>query len=337
MRSFQIRGKLDGALVESPMAEPVEGEVRLKIAYVGICGSDLHYYFDGANGAFVVKEPLIPGHELSGVVDLDPSGEFKVGTKITLHPAKFGEVQPGLEDKRHLWPSGGYLGSASTWPHTQGAMSEYFIARKDSIRILPDSISLNLAALAEPLGVAIHAINVAGSVKDKEVLVSGSGPIGLMVIAGAKVLGARNVTATDVIDSALTRAKDLGANSVINVSSTNIPENSFDVVFECSAAAPALTSALLAVKRAGIVVQVGMMSAELQKIGIAPVVAKEIQIRGSFRFNSEIDDAISMLSKNEWIGKAISHTFPLEEVIPAFEVAKDSGKSGKVLVQVSAI
>ena len=125
MRSFQIRGKLDGALVESPMAEPVEGEVRLKIAYVGICGSDLHYYFDGANGAFVVKEPLIPGHELSGVVDLDPSGEFKVGTKITLHPAKFGEVQPGLEDKRHLWPSGGYLGSASTWPHTQGAMSEY--------------------------------------------------------------------------------------------------------------------------------------------------------------------------------------------------------------------
>lgn len=333
MLSFQIKGKLDGSLTESPLPVPNSSEVRIKISYVGICGSDLHYYFDGANGAFVVKEPLIPGHELSGTIDLDPSGEFAVGSKVTLHPATFGESIPGLENKRHLWPGGGYLGSASTMPHTQGAMSEYFIARKDAIRLLPAGLSLKIAALCEPLGVAIHAINVAEGVEGKEVLVSGSGPIGLMVIAACKVLGAKRIVATDVLDSALLRAKELGADEVINVTKSSPAENTFDLVFECSAAAPAVSGALQWLKRAGILVQVGMMGAAPQQIAIAPLVAKEIQIRGSFRFNTEIDDAIEMLASNEWIGKAISHTIKISEVISAFNIAKDSAQSGKVLVQ----
>lgn len=333
MLSFQIKGKLDGSLTESPLPVPNSSEVRIKISYVGICGSDLHYYFDGANGAFVVKEPLIPGHELSGTIDLDPSGEFAVGSKVTLHPATFGESIPGLENKRHLWPGGGYLGSASTMPHTQGAMSEYFIARKDAIRLLPTGLSLKIAVLCEPLGVAIHAINVAEGVEGKEVLVSGSGPIGLMVIAACKVLGAKRIVATDVLDSALLRAKELGADEVINVTKSSPAENTFDLVFECSAAAPAVSGALQWLKRAGILVQVGMMGAAPQQIAIAPLVAKEIQIRGSFRFNTEIDDAIEMLASNEWIGKAISHTIKISEVISAFNIAKDSAQSGKVLVQ----
>lgn len=333
MLAFQIRGKLDGALVEVATPEPKVGEVRIRISYIGICGSDLHYYFDGANGAFVVKEPLVPGHELSGVIDFDPSGVLRQGTKVTLHPATFGQVQPGLEEKRHLWPNGGYLGSASTTPHTQGAMSEFFIARKDAIRILPDALDLESAALSEPLGVAIHAINVAGGVKGKDVLISGSGPIGLMVIAACKVLGAKSICATDLLTSALDRAKELGASEVINVKESKLPESAFDIIFECSAAAPAVSSALVAVRRAGILVQVGMMGAEPQAIAMAPLVAKEIQIRGSFRFNTEVDDAIAMLNQNQWISKAISHTFELKDAIEAFNIAKDASQSGKVLVK----
>jgi L-idonate 5-dehydrogenase len=332
MLAFQITGKLLGEVVELPKPEPLVGEVRIKVAYVGICGSDLHYYFDGANGAFVVKEALVPGHELSATVDFDPTGEFISGTKVTLHPATFGTCEPGLEDKRHLWPGGGYLGSASTNPHTQGAMSEYFIARKDALRILPEELSLDVAALAEPLGVALHGINIAGEVKGKDILISGSGPIGLMVIAASKILGANSITATDVLDSALVRAKDLGATSVFNVANQKLPDNSFDVIFECSAAAPAISAAMVAVRRAGIIVQVGMMGASAQELLLAPLVAKEIQLRGTFRFNTEVDDAIEMLSQNEWIGKAISHTYKLDQVIEAFEVAKDSARSGKVLV-----
>jgi L-idonate 5-dehydrogenase len=75
MKAFLIRGKLDAGIEEITTPEPAQDEVRIKVAFVGICGSDLHYYYDGANGAFVVKEPLIPGHELSGTIDLDPSGE----------------------------------------------------------------------------------------------------------------------------------------------------------------------------------------------------------------------------------------------------------------------
>jgi len=332
MLAFQITGKLLGEIVEIAKPEPEVGEVRIKVAYVGICGSDLHYYFDGANGAFVVKEPLVPGHELSATVDFDPSGELIVGTKVTLHPATFGTCEPGLEDKRHLWPGGGYLGSASTNPHTQGAMSEFFIARKDALRVLPDALALEVAALAEPLGVALHAINISGTVKDKDVLISGSGPIGLMVIAASKILGAKSITATDVLDTALARAKELGATDVVNVAKEKLLDNSFDVIFECSAAAPAISAAMVAIRRAGVIVQVGMMGAKAQELVLAPLVAKEIQLRGTFRFNTEVDDAIKMLSDNAWIGKAITHTFKLDQVIEAFEVAKDSAKSGKVLV-----
>ena len=335
MRAFQIQGKLDGKVLDIPTPEPGMDEVRLKISYVGICGSDLHYYFEGANGAFVVKEPLIPGHEISGTIDLDPSGRYKSGTKVTIHPATFGNCEPGLEDLPHLWPGGGYLGSASTWPHTQGAMSEFFIVKREKVRILPDSLDLEVAALAEPLGVALHAINIASGVKNKEILVSGSGPIGLMVIAAAKVLGAKSIIATDVLTNALERATSLGANKVINVSENQIPANSFDLVFECSAAAPAVTSALNGVKRGGTVVQLGMMGAQGQNIGVAPLVAKEITWKGSFRFNHEVDQAIEMLAANSWIGQAISHTFDLRDAIQAFEIAKDSAKSGKVLVRIN--
>jgi L-idonate 5-dehydrogenase len=156
-----------------------------------------------------------------------------------------------------------------------------------------------------------------------------------MVIAAAKVLGAKSITATDVLKNALERATNLGANKVINVSENQIPANNFDLVFECSAAAPAVTSALNAVKRAGTIVQLGMMGAQGQNIGVAPLVAKEITWKGSFRFNHEVDQAIEMLAANSWIGQAISHTFDLSDAIQAFEIAKDSAKSGKVLVKVN--
>ena len=332
MKAFLINGKLDAALTEIETPSPAADEVRIKIAFVGICGSDLHYYYEGANGAFVVKEPLIPGHELSGTIDADPSGEYPVGTPVTVHPATFGKSEAGIEDKPHLWPGGGYLGSASTWPHTQGGMSEFLIMKKSSVRILPSTLSLRSAALAEPLGVSLHAVNVAGGVKGKKVLVSGSGPIGILTVAAAKVSGAREIVATDLLPAPLERAKKLGATSVIQIGKEVIPENYFDVVFECSGAAPAISAALVAVRRGGVVVQVGMLGAGNHAIAIAPLVAKEIQLHGTFRFNNEVDEAISVLANNDWISETVTHVFPVEEAVEAFAVAKDSENSGKVLV-----
>ena len=335
MKALYINQKLELAIIEKPIPEPGKNEVRVKISHFGICGSDLHYYYEGANGAFVVKEPLMPGHEVAGYVDLDPSGELSNGTGVTIHPATFGNVEDGIEDQPHLWPGGAYLGSASTWPHTQGAAAEYVVFKKDMLRILPAHLSTKVAALAEPLAVGLHAINISGGVKGKKVLISGSGPIGLLLIAAAKILGASEISASDLLDGPLNRAKTLGANNIIKIGAHPIPENQFDIVFECSGAARAISSALAAVRRAGVVVQVGMLSSGNHEIAIGPLVSKEIQLRGTFRFNNEIDQAVQILADNSWIASAITHTFTLENAVEAFEMAKNSEESGKVLIELA--
>ena len=332
MRSFLIAGKLNAELKDLPIPEPLENQVRIKVAFVGVCGSDLHYYYEGANGAFVVQEPLIPGHELSGVIDSDPSGEFEQGLGVTVHPATFGKSEPEIADKPHIWPSGKYLGSASTMPHTQGAMSDYLIVRKDQIRVLPAGLNLKDAALAEPLAVALHAINVANGVKGKKILVSGSGPIGLLVAAAATVKGATEVVCTDVLTGPLERAMAIGATKTIQIGKEELPESYFDCVFECSGSPIAIGSALNAVRRAGTIVQVGMLGAGPQPIAIAPLVSKELELKGAFRFNNEITEAVELLVTYPIIATAITHVLPAVEVEKAFEIAKDSQVSGKVLV-----
>src|SRR6478736_564469 len=109
MRAVRIHARQDMRTEQVPSPEPAVGEVRLRVGYVGICGSDLHYYADGAAGIFAIREPLIPGHEVSGVIDLDPTGVWAAGTPVTVHPATWGAAQPDLsEEQRQLWPGGGW-------------------------------------------------------------------------------------------------------------------------------------------------------------------------------------------------------------------------------------
>src|SRR3712207_440385 len=165
MQAVRIHAKQDMRTEQVASPEPGADEVRLRVGYVGICGSDLHYYADGAAGIFTIREPLIPGHEVSGVVDLDPSGTFEAGTPVTVHPATWGTPQPHLtEEQRQLWPGGGYLGSASTWPHTQGSLAEHLVVRRDQVRRLPASLPVKRAALAEPLAVGLHALAIGGGI-----------------------------------------------------------------------------------------------------------------------------------------------------------------------------
>lgn len=349
MKTLFIHGREDIRLEDVPTPEPGPGEVRLRIAYVGVCGSDLHYYFNGANGAFVVEEPMAPGHEVSGVVDLDPSGKLASGTPVTVHPATFGEPIPGIEDKRHLFPGGSYLGSASTQPHTQGGMSEFLIVKDFMVRPLPAGMDLRVAALAEPLGVALHGINVAGGVEGKRVVVSGSGPIGLLAAAAAVAKGAAEVVSTDVLAGPLDRARRLGARPVrvggagcadVDASDgaggAELPRGHFDVALECSGIPAAVSATIEAVRPAGVHAQIGMMGAGPQPIALATLIAKEIQLRGCFRFNTEIDEAIELLAARPEIADVVvTHVFKgdsADSAVEAFTTAKDSDASGKVLV-----
>lgn len=334
MKALVIHSKQNMQVEELPTPDPGPDQVRLRMAYVGICGSDLHYYFDGANGTFVVREPLIPGHEVSGTVDLDPSGELAPGTPVTVHPARFGQPEPGIEsdDFKHLWAGGSYLGSASTMPHTQGGMSEYLIVERSMVRLLPEGLDLKTAALAEPLGVALHGINQIGGVQGAKVLVSGSGPIGLMAAAAALASGAAEVVATDVLPGPLERARALGVTRTVQVNQEELPANYFDVALECSGAPPAMSATMVAVRKAGRVAQLGMLPAGPASLVLAPFIQKEIMWVGCFRFNTEIDDAIDMLAANPGIAAAVTHVISADEYTNAFDTAKDSDISGKVLV-----
>lgn len=330
MKSLLIEKALTAAVHEVEVPEPREGQVRLRVEYVGICGSDLHYYFEGANGAFVVREPLVPGHELSGRVDLDPSGALAPGTPVTVHPARFGTPREGIEDAPHLWPGGSYLGSASTWPHTQGAASEYLVVEADMVRVLPDDLPVRRAVLAEPLAVALHALGKAGPVEGLEVLVTGSGPIGLMAVAAAVAAGAR-VTATDVLSGPLDRAASLGASATIDVSVDAVEPNAYAVVLECSGVPVSISTALKAVRPGGTVVQVGMLPDDPRPVNLAPFISKEARYLGAFRFRDEIDQAVALLAANPGIESALTHEFAVTDAAEAFATARDSQRSGKVV------
>ena len=331
-RAFAIRAKEDGALIDLPLRPPSENEIRIKVAYVGICGSDLHYYFEGANGSFVINEPLIPGHEVSGTVDLDPLGEFANGLPVAIFPAQGGQELPGLEERPHLWRGVRYLGSAATTPHTQGALSEYIYVQRNMVRVLPENVSLKLGALAEPLSVALHGVRLAGEISGKSVLVSGAGPIGLLTVVAAKAAGAGEITITDLFDEALMRAKQVGADHVINVRDNSLAPDTYDVVIECSGSAKAVNVVLKAVQRGGVVVQVGMIGASSDQIEMGIVVTKELRMLGAFRFNGEMDDAIALLETHGELASTITAEFPLAETVAAFELARDAQRSGKVVV-----
>ena len=332
MKTLKIHGAEQITIEDAPVPEPAADEVLVRMMYGGICGSDLHYYFHGRNGAFVVTEPFTPGHEMSGVVERDPSGKWAPGTPVTIAPATFGTSQPGIEDRKYLWPGGSYFGSASTTPHTQGGMSEYRAVKEFMLRELPEGLSLKEAALAEPLAVALHAIRIAGGVEGKKVLVTGSGPIGLCAVAAAAALGASEVAATDMLDGPLERARALGATATYKAGEQDVPQTAFDVALECSGVAPAVSQALSAVRAAGIVVQVGILPAEPIAVNLAPLVSREVQYLGTFRFDDEIDQAITLLAANPSIGKVVTHVIDAEHIIEAFETARNSQESGKVVV-----
>lgn len=331
-RAFVIRGKRDGQIVDMPLLEPAADEVRVKVAYVGICGSDLHYYFEGANGSFAMKEPLIPGHEISGRIDVDPLREFSVGSPIAIFPAQAGVAISGLSDRPHLWHGVRYMGSAATTPHTQGGMAQYINVKRLMVKLLPGGVSLSVGALAEPLAVALHGVHLAGDLTGKKVLVSGSGPIGLLSIVAARSVGALSITATDLFDEALKRARAVGADSTINVGVESLPENRFDVVLECSGSPRAVNSAIAAAQRGGVIVQIGMLGSGLHQIDFGAIVTKELRVNGAFRFNNEMDHALKLLHEFPEFEKCISHTFDFAQVLDAFERAKDAQLSGKVLV-----
>lgn len=337
MKQVRINAKEEMESCGAPRPKPGEGQVLVRVAWAGICGSDLHYFFDGQVGAFKLREPLVPGHEIVGIVAEDPSGTYAPGTPVTPHPATFGQPQAAYSDSPHLWPGGAYLGSASTWPHTQGGMSEYILLRLDQIHALPPNLPLKRGVLTEPLCVGLHALHRLQAatgwqdLKGRNVAVIGAGPIGLLAAGAAKSLGA-TVSCIDVQDAPLRRAQALGVDQVYNSTVTEPEAGTFDAVLECAGAFPAISQAFQICRPRGTVVQVGMVPAIDGPVNLAPLTSKEITYLGTFRFLDEIDQALEILANSPQLESVITHEFNADEAERAFHTAKDSAASGKVIV-----
>jgi len=340
MRAIVSTGARKLQVTEHPEPHPAPGEVTVRVEFGGICGSDLHYHSHGANGAAVIREPLTLGHEIAGVVgSAGPDvNRDVVGRRVVVHPAT--PCPPaGCADGQGLnrLPSGTYLGSAAHFPHTQGGFTDRIVVRADQLRFLDDSVPARRAALAEPLAVALHAVSQAGAdFRGRDVLISGAGPIGCLAVAGARRAGARSITVTDLHPAPLDIAMSVGAGFALLLGSAEVPAAAFDVVIEASGSPAALNTALKAVRDGGTVVQLGILPPGPHAIDLGQLITREVTLRGSQRFDVELDAAVELLSRAPELDAIITHVFAPDEFAEAFETAADSSRSCKVLLDFSA-
>jgi L-idonate 5-dehydrogenase len=217
-----------------------------------------------------------------------------------------------------------------------GGFAEFILVRPDQVRPLPDSLPLPRAVLAEPLAVALHALGRAGGVNGARVLVGGSGPIGLLVAGAAKATGAAEVWTTDLLSHPLSIAGQLGVDRTVRIGDEPLPDQYFDVAIEASGASGAVGATLAAVRRRGVMVQLGMFPPGPRPTELSAMVAKEIDYRGAFRFDTEFDDAIALLAASAAFDPVITHTFRLSDAVTAMDVAADAAISGKVVLELDA-
>jgi threonine dehydrogenase-like Zn-dependent dehydrogenase len=340
MKAVVVHGARDLRIDDIPTPTPQPDQVSVRVIYGGICGSDLHYYDAGRNGDYLVREPLVLGHEVVAVVEevgADAMTEITPGTVVAIHPARPTPPPGGVLGRGlHIQP-GSYLGSASTNPHTQGAFAERILVNPDQLRPFAPDVPLRRAALAEPLAVALHGVDRAGvDYTGQRVAVLGAGPIGCLAIAALHRRGAASITAVDLRSEPLETARALGASATVHLGGGESPEDhGFDVVIEASGSPRALSSAVAAVRAAGTIVQLGILPSGELPIALGAVVAKEVTLRGSQRFDIELDEAVRMITETPALDAVVTHVFGLEDAAQAFATAMDPGDSLKVLLAVS--
>ena len=316
-------------------------QLRVRVAFGGICGSDLHYFQHGGFGTVRIREPMVLGHEVSGIVDA-VGGEvtgIRTGQRIAISPSRPCGVcrfcQQGLHN--HCMDMRFY-GSAMRFPHIQGAFRETLVIDATQAHLVADDLPLSEAALAEPLSVGLHAISRAGSVFGKQVLVTGCGPIGALLIAGLRRAGAARIVAADIAELPLACAMKMGADQVVNLSENPdglkpyaVEKGQFDVMFEASGNERAVRSGLDVLKPRGVLMQLGLGG----DVSIPQnlIVAKEIEMRGSFRFHDEFALAVGLINgRRVDVKPLLSGIYPLDEAVAAFEIAGDRNKSLKVQI-----
>jgi len=332
-RAAVLHGPRDLRLEQRPVPAPAPDEVLLKIRSVGICGSDAHYYEHGRIGSRVVREPLVLGHEACG-------GVAAVGSSVTRHrPGDRVCVEPGVPCGRcrecrtghyNVCPDLRFYGS----PPVDGALTNYLAVHEDFVHPLPDAISDEAGALIEPLAVALWACLAAAVGAHKRVLVTGAGPVGLLVAQTARTLGAADVVITDVRPGRREAAVRLGFAQARDPRTEPLAgsEPRFDALIECSGHAGALEGALEALRPGAVIALVGMGENRVT-LPLDLLQRRELWVTGRFRYANVFPAAITLAANGSVdLDGLITHRFPLEAAVEAVVRTKTDASVLKAVV-----
>ncbi|MFN3854701.1 MAG: L-idonate 5-dehydrogenase [Phreatobacter sp.] len=344
-RALVIHAPHDLRIDKVALTDPGPGEVAVRIAAGGICGSDLHYYHHGGFGTVRIREPMVLGHEIAGVIAAVGAGVdgLRPGDRVAVNPSRpCGTCRYCREGSQAHCLDMRFYGSAMRFPHVQGGFREMLVCDAGQALKVADGVSLGEAAMCEPLAVCLHAVRRAGPLFGKRVLVTGCGPIGALCVLAAHAAGAAEIVATDIAEATLAAVARLGVATTLNTGADpealkpyEADKGWFDVMFEASGNMRALTGAFAALRPKAVIVQVGTGGDFTLPISV--LVAKELELRGSFRFHEEFAMAVDMIGARRIdVRPLISATLPMERAVEAFELASDRSRAMKVQIAFAA-
>ncbi|WP_024831536.1 NAD(P)-dependent alcohol dehydrogenase [Ruminiclostridium josui] len=304
-----------------------EKDVLVKLEYVGICGSDVHYLEHGKIGDFIVNGDFILGHECAGTVVEIGSGvqNLQVGDKVALEPGiTCGQCEFCKSGRYNLCPDVEFLAT----PPYHGSLMNYIAFPENMCFKLPENITTKEGALVEPLAVGMHAANQ-GEVKlGSSVVILGAGTIGLVTLLACKANGATDITVVDVIPKRLEYAKKLGATNTINAAETDVfaeidkltNKKGVDIVIETAGSARTISQTPYMIKNGGTIVLVGLAPQDIIEFNFAKIMAKEATIKSVFRYKNIYPTAIKAISKGIIdITGIVTHEFDFDDVANAFD------------------
>ncbi|WP_049042664.1 NAD(P)-dependent alcohol dehydrogenase [Clostridium sporogenes] len=318
-------GKIE--LEERQIPKVKEDEVLVKLEYVGICGSDLHYYETGAIGDFVVEPPFVLGHEPGGtVVEVGKNVKhLKVGDRVALEPGKTcGHCEFCKTGRYNLCPDVVFFAT----PPVDGVFQEYVAHEADLCFKLPDNVSTMEGALIEPLAVGFHAAMQGNAKAGQTAVVMGSGCIGLVTMMALKAMGVSKVYVVDIMGKRLQKALELGADGVINGSTTNVVEEIMkltdgkgcDLAIETAGTQVTTVQAMHMTKKGATIVLVGYSKSGEMNLPISLALDKELTFKTIFRYRHIYPMAIEAVAAGKVNLKGIvTDVFKLDEAQKAMD------------------
>ena len=316
---------------------PKKDEVLIHIKRIGVCGSDIHVYH-GLHP--YTKYPIVQGHEVSGVVEKIGADvkDFTVGDHVVIMPQEFcGKCYPCKHGMYHICDELKVLGFQAN-----GAAQEYFAFPASMTLKVSPKIDLDFAAMVEPLSVAVHAVNRAGSIKGKNVIVIGAGTIGNLVAQSAMQKGAAKVLISDISDFKLDKAKQSDIPAVVNPAKEDIAKkildtfgpDKADIIFECVGVEDSIGQAIANARKGSTIIVVGVFGKK-PVVDIGLVQDRELNLIGSLMYKKEdYEDSIALLEKNKLkLQPLITNRFSFNEYLAAYEFIENAkGNSLKVMV-----